>query len=95
MTLYVVFVGVSMAMGGLLPWMLEEFYNGRSSNNENLSQKLYSNDVGYVYNTNNSYSFCPKHRIVHYGEQHPAVLLVWPKLASFTIDEHVAAMETP
>eukprot|EP00775_Hariotina_reticulata_P008523 gene8523-8705_t len=68
MSLYVVFVGVSMVMAGLLPWMLEEFHYGSSSNNESLlAKKLYSNDVEYVYNTNNSYSFCPKHKIVHYG----------------------------
>jgi hypothetical protein len=82
MTLYVVFVGVSMAMGGLLPWMLEGFHQGSSISNMNPSQKLFSTDVGYVYKTNNSYSFCPNYRIVHYGEQDPALLPMCPLLAS-------------
>lgn len=64
MSLYVVFVAVSMGVGGGLPWFLQQGKAGQLQHNAAGSvtalHKVYKEDLGYAYVTNNTYSYCKK-----------------------------------
>eukprot|EP00878_Enallax_costatus_P027272 GHUV01029339.1.p1 GENE.GHUV01029339.1~~GHUV01029339.1.p1 ORF type:complete len:405 (+),score=112.96 GHUV01029339.1:130-1344(+) len=59
MTMYVLFIGMSMAAGGLMPWLLELFHGWKVGAGNSL-YKMYSQDQGYIYDNSNTYAFCPK-----------------------------------
>jgi hypothetical protein len=61
------------AAGGLMPWLLEQFYGWRIGDNRSLS-KMFSQDQGYSYDNNNTYAFCPKNaRVFSYGEHQQSI----------------------
>jgi hypothetical protein len=64
------------AAGGLMPWLLEQFYGWRIGDNRSLA-KMFSQDQGYSYDNANTYAFCPKNaRVFSYGEQQQSAAVV-------------------
>uniref|UniRef100_A0A383VF90 Glycoside hydrolase family 5 domain-containing protein n=1 Tax=Tetradesmus obliquus TaxID=3088 RepID=A0A383VF90_TETOB len=58
-TLYMLMITMSMAAGGLMPWLLERFLGWSIGDNRSLA-KMFAQDQGYAYDNNNTYAFCPK-----------------------------------
>lgn len=73
MTLYVLFISVSMAAGGMMPWLLKHFWGiteplgnilaSSSGGNSSVAgaaalPRVYRQEAGYYYVNNNTYSYC-------------------------------------
>jgi hypothetical protein len=72
MTLYVLFLVLSMGAGGLMPWILQHtlgylpFHAGASSSSTGggssspALQRVYREEPGYSYTNSNRYAYCKK-----------------------------------
>jgi len=57
LTLYVLFLAISMGAGGTMPWILQR-YLGRPLHGSVPQQQMYREEAGYSYVNSNTYSYC-------------------------------------
>lgn len=57
LTLYVLFLAISMGAGGTMPWILQR-YLGRPLHGNVPQQQVYREESGYSYANSNTYSYC-------------------------------------